>query len=277
MKRVAIYQMDIKLAKPKENVEKCLEVIDEATSKNCDLLIFPELCITGYTFFSIEEVRKYAEPIDGPSITKLSEKCKKNKIHVVVGMLEEYGEKVYNSAVLIGPNGEIIDIYRKVHLPFIGADRYVESGDSVGKVVETSIGNICLSICYDLRFPELARAGALNGADILIAINNWSIGAEVIPEVLVPARAAENMIYVLAANRVGVEKGATFIGNSIIAGPTSEVLAKGSFDGEDLIIQEIEPSITRNKKRIVVPGKYETDIWTDRKPELYGEVCKKQI
>ena len=188
-------------------------------------------------------------------------------------MLEKDGDRCFNAAALIGPEG-VVGKYRKVHLPFLGVDRFVDSGDLGFEVHQTRLGRIGLNICYDGSFPESARTLALNGADVILLPTNWPTGAEAFAEFLVNARGLENHVFSVAVNRVGRERGFRFIGRSRIADPSGRTLALASPDGEEIIFAEIDPSAARDKHITRVPGKHQINRFKDRRPQFYGKIVE---
>ena len=134
----------------------------------------------------------------------------------------------------------------------------------------TGVGRIGIGICYELMFPEHARVLAMLGAEIIALPTNWPEMAEFNPAYLVPARAAENHLWLIAVNRVGKEGGYSFIGRSRIAGPIGLILADGKPYEEDVLYAELNPALARDKHLVVDPGKYEVHPFDDRRPELYG-------
>ncbi len=144
-------------------------------------------------------------------------------------LLERDGNECYNAAVLVGQKG-LIGKYRKNHLPFLGIDRFIDTGKESFQVYETPIGNIGIHICYDCNFPESARIMALLGADIIALPTNWPQGRERIVNYVVNARAYENRVHFVAANRVGSERGTRFMGRSKMVSASGDTLAEASND-----------------------------------------------
>jgi predicted amidohydrolase len=190
----------------------------------------------------------------------------------VCGLLEVDGADLHNAAVLVGPDG-LIGSYRKTHLPFLGVDRFTRAGDDL-PVFDTALGRIAIEICYDLRFPELTRALALAGAEIVALPTNWPLAAKANAELLCPARAYENRIYLLVANRVGVERSAEFCGRSQIVAPSGERLAETGATGEALLVAEVDIELARQKSLVPAPGEYEMHLFGHRRPELYGALAE---
>jgi predicted amidohydrolase len=272
--RVAVAQMDPKLGEKERNLDACLGRLEEAAAEGAKLLVLPECAIPGYVFDSAEEAMQYAEEIPGPSTEALEEACRESEIYIVCGLLERDGDRLRNAAVLIGPEG-LIGTYWKTHLPFLGVDRFVEPGDELA-VYDTPIGRIGMEICYDLRFPEVTRTLALQGADLVAHPTNFPMAAKVQTELITVARAAENRIYLLTANRVGKERTGEFCGWSQIVDPFGKRLAEAGETEETLLMAEVELEKARDKD-YVIPGEYELYLFGDRRPELYGTLVAKDL
>jgi predicted amidohydrolase len=174
---------------------------------------------------------------------------------------------------LVGPEG-LAGKYRKNHLPLLGIDRFLDPGDGPFTVYKTPIGNIGIHICYDCTFPESARIITLLGADILALPTNWPEGREKVAEYVVIARAYENRVHLVAADRVGSERGTKFIGRSRIINAWGDTLAEASSDDEQIIYGEVNLAEAREKRIVFKAGEFEFDFIRDRRPELYGEITR---
>jgi predicted amidohydrolase len=269
--QVAVAQTEPRLGENERNLEAGLARFEEAVAAGAELLVLPECAIPGYMFDSLEEAMPYAEEIPGPTTEALEAACRRLGAHVVCGLLERDGNVLYNAAVLVGPDG-LIGSYRKTHLPFLGVDRFVTPGDELS-VYETALGRIGLEICYDLRFPEVTRTLALRGADIVAHPTNFPMAAKVQTELVTVARAAENRIYLLTANRVGKERRGEFCGWSQIVDPFGKRLAEADVTEETLLVADVDVEKARDKD-YVIPGEYELYLFGDRRPELYGALVE---
>jgi predicted amidohydrolase len=268
---VAVAQMQPRLGENERNLEAGLARFDEAVAAGAELLVLPECAIPGYMFDGLDEAMPFAEEIPGQTTEALEAACRHLGAHVVCGLLEREGDLLYNAAVLVGPDG-LVGSYRKTHLPFLGVDRFTTPGDELS-VFETSLGRIGLEICYDLRFPEVTRTLALRGADIVAHPTNFPMAAKVQTELVTVARAAENRIYLLTANRVGKERRGEFCGWSQIVDPFGRRLAEADETEEMLLVAEIDVEKARDKD-YVIPGEYELYLFGDRRPELYGALVE---
>jgi predicted amidohydrolase len=274
MIKIAGIQMEPVIMDTEKNLARCLELLVAASKQGARLVVFPEATLSGYVYNSLEEARPFAEPVPGPSVERIVDSCRELDVYVVFGLLEAGSQgKCYNTAVFAGPDG-FIGKYRKLHLPYLGIDRFLNHGDLPLKVYDTDIGRIGLGICYDLDFPEHSRTLTLLGAEVIVTITNWPEGIEFIPEHMVPARARENHVYQIAVNRVGEERGVRFFGRSKFAKYTGASIVEGRPYQEDMLYAEIDPALARRKHQVVVPGELEIDTIRDRRPEFYGELVR---
>ncbi|MFN0111320.1 MAG: carbon-nitrogen hydrolase family protein [Blastocatellia bacterium] len=266
---VAGIQCDPQLGRPQHNLEMIASWAAQAGAAGATLAIFPECVIPGYCFDSAEEAIEFAEPIPGPSTAALEAIAKQLNLHLVVGMLERAESQLYNAAVLIGPTG-LIGSYRKIHLPFLGVDRFTAHGRNGFRVYDTVFARVGVNICYDCSFPESSRVMALAGADLIALPTNWpESGGCAVPDFVVPTRALENKVYYVAINRVGTERGVKFIGRSSIIDPFGKTLATAD-DTEQMLFAEINPALARDKHIIRVPGEHEVNRLKDRQPDQYS-------
>ncbi len=266
-------QMDVMIGDTETNVDRMAHWLADERTQSAQLVVFPECAVSGYCFESKSEAMFVAEEIPGPSTTRLAELAKQHNKHIAFGMLERSGEDLFNSCVLLGPAG-IIGVYRKIHLPFLGVDRFVTPGTEPQQVYEVGSMRVGMHICYDASFPEATRVLALKGADLVILPTNWPPGADTFAEYLPNARALENHIYFLAVNRVGEERGFRFIGTSKFCLPTGRSPSIGGADEECVVGGTVQPHITRNKRLVRVPGKHLIDRLADRRPEHYGALTE---
>lgn len=266
---LAAAQFNPRLGDNTANTARMVGMLGEAAARGAQLVVFPECAVTGYNFANLADASAAAEPLDGASVRALIAASRDCNTHVVVGTLRRADDNVYNTALLIGPRG-MIGSYDKAHLPLCGVDKFAARGNTGFVVHDTPLGRIGMLICYDLRFPEAARALALRGADIIALPTNWPIGAETAPEFMVRARAFENRVFVAACNRVGEERGAGYIGRSCIADPAGKHLADASATGEEIIYAEVDVAQARRKRLVIAPGEFEMDFFNDRRADLYA-------
>ena len=273
--KIAAVQMAPRLMKIRENLESILSAVRKATDSQANLIVFPECSLTGYVFSSRQEALSFAETIPGPSTEKITSLCQELKVYVIFGILEKGSDRLFNAAAFVGPQG-LIAGYRKNHLPFLGVDRFVDIGDRPFQVHQTPIGNIGLQICYDIAFPESSRVMTLLGADILALSTNFPRGRGEKYSHIISARAFENRVHLVSANRVGSERSCSFAGLSEIVDASGEILSLASPDKEEIIYGEVSLDSARQKHVTFIPGEWELDCIKDRRPELYGVITKRE-
>ena len=272
---IACVQLDCTLGEPDVNLAAILEALIAAAQRGARLVIFPECILSGYCFRARAEAWENAQPIPGPASDTLAAACRRLGVFAVVGLLER-GERdaLFNSCILLGPDG-LIATYRKIHLPYLGVDRFVTPGDRPFAVQDLGGLRVGMNICYDGTFPESARVLALLGADLVVLPTNWPTGAMGTIK-LTEARALENNVYYAAVNRVGEERGFRFIGRSRVVGPDGEVMTSASADSTEILLAEIDPGVARAKRVVKIPGEHEIDRIHDRRPEMYGPLTAKR-
>jgi len=274
--KIAAVQMEPKLMEIGDNLDGMAEATKQAANDQANLIVFPECSLTGYIFSSRQEALPFAETIPGPSTEKLVSICRELGVYVIFGLLEKENDKLFNAAALVGPEG-VIAGYRKNHLPFLGVDRFVDRGDKPFQVHETPIGNIGLQICYDIVFPESSRVMTLLGADILALPTNFPQRRGEKLNYVISARAIENKVHVVSANRIGSERGYSFSGLSKIVNASGDVLSLASPDSEEIIYGEVSLELARRKRITFIPGEWEVDQIKDRRPELYGIITNPDL
>lgn len=245
------------------NTEKLISYCSTISS---DIIVFPELCTTGYFFTSKEEVLSYAETNEGKTLRAVQEISTNSDKIIVYGFAECEGEKVYNSAAVVLPQKELTRVYRKTHLFY--KERFCfDEGNTGFFVVEDKDKDIRIGamICYDWRFPEASRSLGLLGADLIVCPSN--LVTRIWPLVM-PARAIENKVYLAVANRYGIEERqgekVEFNGQSGIWSYNGSVLVQGAAVSEEVLTADITPQETRNKKFNDF-----NDIFGDRRPDYY--------
>ncbi len=271
--RVAGVQMDLKLAGTEHNLTRIFDAMQAASREGADLAVFPECALTGYCFYDLDEARPHAQPVPGPFTERIERQCRELDIHVIVGLLEADGSSVYNTAAFIAPNG-LIGHYRKIHLPYLGIDRFLSPGDRPFRVYDSEVGQIGLNICYDAAFPESSRVMMLHDAELIALPTNWPVGADCNTEFVINTRAFENRVNYIAVNRVGRERGTNFIGQSKIVDFTGRTLAEGDRSREEIIYADVDLAGAREKHIVNVARAYELDRLEDRRVEFYGPIVE---
>lgn len=271
--KIAGVQMDVLLGETRHNLERMVSFLEQTAKEGADLTIFPECALSGYCFESLDEARLFAETLPGPTTATLTEQCAQFGAHIIFGLLESDGDRVFNACALVGPDG-LVASYRKVHLPHLGVDRFVDPGNRPFSVESLGDVRLAMNICYDSAFPEAARAVALDGADLIVLPTNWAVGAEKTPAYVINARALENAVYYAAVNRVGTEQGFRFIGNSKICAPDGSTISEAAHERETILHASVEVERARCKHQVRVPGEYEIDRFGDRRPAMYSRVVQ---
>ena len=271
--KIAGVQMDVKFGDIDGNIGRMIDRLRETVDNGACLTIFPECSVTGYCFKSLEEAREYAQPIPGDATGRIADACEELDTYAVFGMVEAAGDDTYNAAVMTGPTG-VLGSYRKIHLPFLGLDQFSNYGDRPFQVVDAGDLKVGMNICYDSAFPESSRALSIDGADLIALPTNWPPGAENVANYAINTRAMENGVYYAAINRVGDERGFSFIGRSSICDPSGKTLAKAEHRNEEILYAEIDPAAARMKQVVRVPGEHAIDRMADRRPEMYGKLVE---
>lgn len=252
--KIACCQIEPHVGQKEENVDKTIRFAEEAANHGAHIILLPELANTGYVFETREEAFGLAEVVPGgETYSRWEEFARDCGVYLVAGIAEREGSQLYNSSVLIGPDG-YIGSYRKLHL-WNREKLFFEPGDLGLPVFHTPLGCMAMYVCYDMWFPEITRIYALQGVDLILNVTNWVAGSEAerdsrVTEAVCVANAHLSSIFIAAADRIGVERGQPFLGRSMIASPTGEVIAgPASFDGEEIIYAECNLSEARTRKR----------------------------
>jgi predicted amidohydrolase len=256
------FQFAPERARPDRNLSR---IEGALRSHRLDLLVCPELALTGYLFYRREELMDLAEPVPGgPGATRLSAASRETGASIVVGIAERDGARLYNSAALFSPDGGVV-VYRKAHL----FDTETLVFDRAGRTsrIETVRGvRVGMMICYDWRFPEMARLLTIEGADLVAHPANL---VHPFCQDAMITRSLENRIYTVTASRTGEETvdGTTlrFTGRSQIVSPSGERIAVADASEECVRMAEIDPASSRDKRVTAL-----NDLLADRRTDLYG-------
>ena len=271
--RIAALQLDPQFGEVDRNLERIERAVGEAAAAGAALAVAPEAAVTGYAFASASEAMPVARRATAVAADRLAELAERHSINIICGSLEAEGDELFNAALLLTADGRRF-VYRKTHLPFLGVDRFVTAGEDPPFVVDLGPVRVGMLICYDLRFPEAARICALEGADLIALPTNWPQGVEFHPRLFAPARAAENHCYLVAADRVGTERGVTFIGHSLIVDFDGKVLAQAGTTDEETLLADVDPDAARATHVRRRPGEHEWDTIADRRPGLYERLLE---
>ncbi|MFG3290885.1 carbon-nitrogen hydrolase family protein [Streptomyces sp. NPDC048179] len=261
--RTALLQSSGRPGSTVENLKVLDEAAGRAAAAGAALLVAPEMFLTGYAIG--DDIARLAEPADGDSADAVAELAHRHGLAVVYGYPERDGEAVHNSAQLISADGTRLANYRKSHL-FGGFERdHYTPGDQ--PVVQAELGGLTVGImiCYDVEFPELVRAHALAGTDLLLVPTANMHPFQLVAESLVPVRAWENQMYVAYANRVGHEGEFEFFGLSTLAGPDGVARVRAG-RGEELVVADVDPAL-------LAASREANPYLKDRRPGLYGSLA----
>jgi predicted amidohydrolase len=272
--RIAVAQYEPHIGDLDINRAALVAHVEAAADRGAQLVVLPELASSGYVFAAEEEAARLAEDAGtGASVIALVEVCRRRDIHVVAGLAEQGDGCRHNSAVVVGPAGRLAT-YRKLHL-FYDEQSWFRPGNEL-VVVDLPFARVGVAICYDLWFPEVARALALRGAEVIAVPTNWvaSFRARLHDEhgycqgdIMAMAWAAANGTAVACADRVGEERGVTFLGASIIVGPDGWPAAgPASADREEMLVADIDlAAVERARRR--TPRNH---LLRDRRPDVYA-------
>jgi predicted amidohydrolase len=249
------------------NVDRCLIALTEAHQAGCQLVVFPECALSGYMFSDRATARAAAVAVGGPAVAALVDCCAALKLNCVIGVLLVDGERLWNSALLIGPDG-VAGRYDKTHIPRLGVDNFVEPGNRPYRVHDTAVGRLGLQICYDWRFPEVTRTLALAGAELIAMPTCSPSSSAELADYIPRTRAVENAVFLVMVNRVGTDGPADFVGRSQAVDPDGRVLIDAGGQ-EGLVVVDLDLDQARSKDRNQGDGLYELHLVKDRRPDLY--------
>ena len=272
---IAAVQMKPRLGQMEENLVAMSDWIKRvATEQRVDLIVFPELITTGHECGV--SFTDFAQRVPGPTVNLIAQRASEYGVHIAFGLVtkEKVESILHNTLVLVGSDGDLIDQYHKVHLR--GEERMTFRPGFRYAVIETDFGAVGLMLGWDLAFPEVARSLALEGAEILLVAANWEVPNADEWRTFLRARAYENAMFVVAANRVGAEPSYTFFGDSAVIGPRGQVYTSlfDEYDaetGEPLegyIVAKIDLDEVRRHRE-------ESQLFQYREPNSYRSVVKK--
>jgi omega-amidase len=249
--KVAAAQISCELGNFDANIRKLGDFAARARNSAADLVVFPEMIDTGY---SMPVVQKHARRWNEGAVPELQRIAKENSIAIIAGISDRDGDSIFNAQVFVNSDGDVIGKYCKTHLVTAAPldERVCFSPGNDFVVCKTGDFKVGLSICYDLRFPEMARALVVKyGANVIVNSSAWPVVRAEHLRILALARAVENQSYFIVANRVGTDDGVTLCGGSVIVDPSGKILASASVDREELIQAEISAClIDEVRKRV---------------------------
>lgn len=256
-----------------QNIQRTVDVIEEAARQGVDLIVLPEMCTSPY-LLKDAVLADWAEEIPGGTALQVwLQESQKHNLYIVAGILERAGDNYFNSAVAVGPQG-LVAHYRKVHL-FSWERHRLEAGDQGFTSLDVNGAKTGILVCYDLRFVEVVRLLALAGVQLLCVPTTWTDVGKPQPldangwcaaAHLAVGHAYANKMFMLCAGRVGQEGTVRYLGNSLIVGPNGQTLT-GPADPatETILVAEIDPSQASNKRI-----GHNNDVFGDRRTDLYS-------
>ena len=284
--RVAMLQTGGGIQNPETNMKLLEEKANHAASvEQCDLLVTPEVFLTGYGGLSFESPLKYlpsAETIEGPNIVAAQQIARKYNIAILFNFPElcnkvgsnvsSFEPIVYNTCILIDKDGEIICHYRKTHLYGNYEKSVFSPGHEFAPIVQLKGINIQIGllICWDIEMPEPARILTLRGAQVILCPT--ANGTGFVPMHTVPCRAFENHVFVVYANRCGREKDHGFCGQSVICAPDGRDLCKAGIRDQVMLVAELDMKEEEYMKKDV-----DNHFHQDRRVELYRDLLSEEL
>ncbi len=273
--KVAVLQLEPLIGEIEVNVRAAVEGIRRAAGAGADVVVLPELCTTGYCLADYSEAHAWSESAEsGRTASAWGEAAREGNVYVVGGILEKNGRSLYNSAVLIGPDG-YVGTYRKTHL--FGREKlFFTPGDLGLPAFQLPFGRIGILICYDIRFFEVVRILALLGVELICVPTNWVLGFDqkvhegfAMQNYVAMTAANLNQVFMACASRVGTERDTAFLGRSIIVGPSGWPLkGPASADRTELLLANVElgQAVTAKIKSDF------NDVLRDRRTDIYEDM-----
>ena len=257
--KVSIIQFQPELLHPEENIRRIKMLLDQVNDSR--LAVLPELSNSGYNFRNIKEAVECSEVLDGKGLFQefLISEAKEKNLYIVSGINEREGDDLYNSAILVSPDG-IIGKYRKMHL-FMNEKDIFQPGDAGIPVFDLGDFRIGIMICFDYLFPEPWRILAQKGADLVCHPSNLITEN---PHKCMPGIALMNRIYIATANRIGTERDLTFNGKSFFTDPKGNQI--NMLSAAEPGISTIEPDFQLSRNKMVTPRNH---AFNDRRPDAY--------
>ncbi len=256
---ISLLQMNVSLGRPEQNLARVKKLLDRDLRSATDLILLPEMWSTGYDFPHFSRLAGSTPKL----LQELRTMARQRSAAIGGTMLEQDGEKFYNTFYLIGPGGKIVSHYRKIHLfSLMNEPDFLSSGEEMvaGRIKNVPVG---LMTCYDLRFPELGRQLALRGARLLLISAQWPQPRAEHWQALLKARAIENQLFIAACNRIGQGTEQIFPGLSGVYDPWGKEILKtprrqGVFS-------------CRLDLRKLQTARQTIDVFADRRPDVYQE------
>jgi len=257
--RISLVQMHVDAGNPDANFERAAGRLERAAAGRPDLIVLPEMWNTGYALDIIDSI---ADPAGERTKAFISDFSRRHGVNVIAGSIAERREDgVYNALRIFDRDGKPAGEYDKIHLfRLMDEEKHLRPGGGIG-LAEIDGVRIGVMICYDIRFPELARTLALAGAKMLVVPAEWPHPRLAHWRTLLRARAIENQMYVAACNRVGSSNGTDFFGHSMVIDPWGEIVAEAG-EEETILTAEIDLGLVEEVRRRI-------PVFEDRRPSLY--------
>ena len=259
---IALIQMEATFLDDKRNAGRALKAVEDAADRGARLIVLPEGFMTGYIGAELDRAAKLACTKEDPRLVPFFEMAASRRVFVLLPVFERRGEQVFNSAWLIDDHGELVGSTDKTHL--ITPERGIFTPGSDLPVWETELGAIGCLICYDLCFPETARALALKGAQVILVPSAWRSNSYYTRwwNLNAACRALDNLVYIAAVNQTGACGDEFFAGHSMLCAPTGEVIAQADESEETIVYGQVDPA------RIALERELNT-VLADRRGDLY--------
>ena len=266
---IGLLQIHSRMKDIEWNIKEIVKRIDEIRGKKPNLIIAPEVALTGWQF-KIEDWNEVAQTIPGPATEEIGEAAKRANAYVIFGLVEKSGDEIYNSAAVVGPNGNLIARYRKTHLWSFEHDIF-KAGDEIC-LVDMEFGMVGVTICYDACFPEFIRALATSGATIIAHLTFWMSNEafnqyddkKEIYHSYCRTRAFENQVYFASANRVGNDGFLYGLGNSVVMTPWGGIAGR--------LYQTPGTLVVKTEWEKYAQWQLMEPLWVDRRPEFYKKI-----
>lgn len=255
---ISLGQMNIALGDVRKNYARVQEWTEEAARRGSHLVLFPELWSTGY---ALAQGKELGAALNSGLFAEVAALAQQHRVSILGSLLEKRGLEIANSAAFFAPNGRTMGVYRKIHLfRLMDEDRWLRPGESP-LLLDLPWGKTGIAICYDLRFPELFRRYAVEGARVILIPAEWPMARVEHWRVLLQARAIENQCYIVACNAAGMTGDTEFGGHSMIVDPWGKIIAEAG-ENPMLLTADIELDVV-DEVRKKIP------VFDDRRPELY--------
>jgi omega-amidase len=261
--KIAAAQISCALGDFDANLRKVRDFAALAKKSGAELVVFPEMVDTGY---SMPVIQRHAKKWSEGAVPELQKIAKEVSIGIVAGISDRDDSSIFNAQIFVNEQGKILAKYRKTHLVTAAPldERICFSPGNEFVSCKIDKFNVGLSICYDLRFPEMARTLVVDrGANVIVNSSAWPVVRAEHLRILSLARAVENQSYFIIANRVGTDDGVTFCGSSVIVDPSGAILAAASPDREELIEAEIS-------EQLIADVRSRVTVFAHRRAELYN-------